>query len=128
VKETPARGDFEDFRGVIEQREYFQLAVTPPQQKDPALQAAQPPASLAVAGEMVKYYRLVGIIMDRDPQAVVEDLRNRTTHFLSRGDMMPREDAGKAAPQVPWGNMTVEDILPGRVTFNIDGQIVGMDL
>jgi hypothetical protein len=121
--------DFENYRKVLERREFFQLAVTPPsQQNGNPTQVAAPSVFPTVAIDLVKYYRLVGVVMDQKPQAIVEDLRNRTTHFLFKGDMLPREDAQKTIPQLPWGDMVVAEILPTRVTFAIDGQSVALDL
>ena len=58
--------------------------------------------------------RLIGILMDKDPKAIVEDLQDQQTHFLSRGEAI--------------GTILLEDIQADKVIFVYDNQRIEMAL
>ena len=58
--------------------------------------------------EIAANFKVVGIVMDKDPQAVIEDVKNSTTLFLSNGDAM--------------GEGRLESINPGNVVVAFGSQ------
>jgi len=54
------------------------------------------------------HLRLVGIVMDQNPQAIIEDSQSKETFFLFKGDKIDE--------------ITVEDILENKVVITYRGQ------
>lgn len=84
---------FESYKQTMAGRDVFQAPWEKP------VQAA--PASGASAAELSKQLKLVGILMDKDPKAIVEDLGTQQTFFVSPGERI--------------GNAIVEEIREDKV-------------
>lgn len=72
--------------------------------------AAPEEAVTSVVDDFTQSYKLVGIILDQYPQAVIEDAKNDRTLFLSKGEEI--------------GGAILEKIEEGRVIFLRNGQRV----
>ena len=55
------------------------------------------------AVDISQQLRLIGIVLDQDPKAIVEDLKGKQTVFLSEGEF--------------WGEIQLEEIRADRVIF-----------
>jgi hypothetical protein len=84
---------FESYKQTMAGRDVFQAPWEKP------VQAAS--ASGASAAELSKQLKLVGILMDKDPKAIVEDLGTQQTFFVSPGERI--------------GNAIVEEIREDKV-------------
>ena len=60
--------------------------------------------------DWVKDLKLVGILLDGEPKAVIEDLKKNETLFLSPGQSL--------------GNAVLQEIQEGKVVFVYQGQRV----
>ena len=69
---------FDAYKKTMEGRDIFQSPWEKP--------VAAVSASNASAAELVKQLKLVGILLDKDPKAIVEDLGTRQTFFVSPGE------------------------------------------
>lgn len=69
---------FESYRPAMEGRDIFQA----PWEK-PVVETA---ASGDSASELIQQLKLVGILLDNDPKAIIEDLTTQQTFFLSSGE------------------------------------------
>ncbi len=58
--------------------------------------------------DLSKDFKLVGIVLDKKPQAIIEDLQSKQTYFLFVGDELH--------------NAVVKKIEEGKVTFTLNGQ------
>ena len=96
-EESPVRAietrSFESYQQTMEGRDVFQAPWEKP------VQAAPAPGASAV--ELSKQLKLVGILMDKDPKAIVEDLGAQQTFFVSPGERI--------------GNAIVEEIREDKV-------------
>jgi len=61
-----------------------------------------------------KRIRLIGILMDSDSKAIVEDLKEKQTHFLSKGESI--------------GAVILEDIQEDKVIFQYHNERIEMAL
>jgi len=59
-----------------------------------------------------KRIKLIGILIDSDSKAIVEDLKEKQTHFLSKGESL--------------GSAVLEDILEDKVLFKYANEIIEM--
>jgi len=59
-----------------------------------------------------KRIKLIGILMDSDSKAIVEDLKEKQTHFLSKGESL--------------GSAVLEDIQEDKVLFKYANEIIEM--
>ena len=84
---------FDSYKQMMEGRDVFQSPWERP------VQAA--PVSGASAAELTKQLKLVGILLDKDPKAVVEDLGTHQTFFVSPGERI--------------GNAVVQEIRQDKV-------------
>ncbi len=84
---------FESYKQAMAERDVFQA----PWEK-PAEVASVPGVS---ASELTKQLKLVGILLDKDPKAIVEDLGTQQTFFVSPGERI--------------GNAVVAEIRPDKV-------------
>lgn len=73
------------------------------EQRNPFHLATKGAGKDSVVLELKSKYRVVGIILDQNPVAVIEDVKNRKTLFLSREDSLE--------------GLVVGDITHGRVLF-----------
>lgn len=69
---------FESYKQTMEGRDVFQAPWEKP--------VKEIPASSASAAELAKQLKLVGILLDKDPKAIVEDLGTQQTFFVSPGE------------------------------------------
>ena len=83
----------------------FQRAVV---ESQPGALIEAAPASAAF--DLSQNYKVVGIMVDKDPKVVVEDIRNQRTLFLSSGDEL---EGGK-----------LQEIRDGKAIFLFNGQQV----
>ena len=81
----------------------------------------RPPATHKPAGNprgmpaaWIKRLKLVGVVLDQEPQAIVENRRTRQTLFLRRGDRVE--------------GAVVKEILEGKVILTYAGQSVELTL
>ena len=79
----------------INKRDLFMPADVPPEPENTMLPVAIP--------ALEKKIKLIGIMVDKDSKAIVEDLQNKQTHFLSRGDSI--------------GTVLLEEIREDKVIF-----------
>ena len=68
------------------------------------------PASPDVAMDLARDLKLVGIVMDQNPKAIVEDVKNNQTLFMSKGDKI--------------NNAVLKDIQSGKAIFSYNNQDV----
>lgn len=61
-------------------------------------------------GELASNLRLAGIIVDKQPQAIIEDTKLKKTYFLNKGDYIDE--------------IKVEEILEGKVILSLNGEKV----
>ena len=59
-----------------------------------------------------KRIKLIGILIDSDSKAIVEDLKEKQTHFLSKGESL--------------GSAVLEDIQEDKVLFKYANEIIEM--
>ena len=74
---VPETKPFSFYQSVMEQRDIFQS----PWDKATAVATAAAPAA-----DLAKQLKLVGIVLDKNPQAVIENVKTKETLFLSVGD------------------------------------------
>jgi len=84
---------FDSYKPAMEGRDIFQAPWEQP--------AQDIPASGVPGTELVKQLKLVGILLDKDPKAIVEDLGTQQTFFVSPGERI--------------GNAIVQEILQDKV-------------
>jgi len=84
---------FYSYKPAMESRDIFQAPWEQP--------AQDIPASSVSSTELVKQLKLVGILLDKDPKAIVEDLGTQQTFFVSPGERI--------------GNAIVQEILQDKV-------------
>jgi len=97
----PARS-FEEYASQIQGRKIFQS----PLEREKAQMS-----SLAVnVSEVTKNLKLTGIVLDKDPQAIIKDVQMNQNVFVHRGDQI--------------NGAVVEDILEGKVILNVQNQRV----
>ncbi|MEW5895344.1 MAG: hypothetical protein AB1650_06280 [Candidatus Omnitrophota bacterium] len=99
VQET----SFDDYADIFNGREIFQSVL-----KDSSVIQTAPVKSADYDnGFMAGEYKIVGILINQEPQAVVEKRKDRSSFFLSVGDEVD--------------GAIVEEIHPGRVVFSSRG-------
>lgn len=67
-------------------------------------------ATASTGAEALKQFKLVGVVLDKDPKAIIEDSQSKETLFVSKGQSV--------------GSGIVEDISEGKVHIKYNGQIV----
>lgn len=101
VLETESRADivsFDSYLKDINQREIFSNVA--------AARDAQPGSILNA--ELIKDIDLIGVILDKIPQAVIEDRKAQRTYYVTEGQYV--------------GELQIEDIQEGKVILTLDGQ------
>ena len=69
---------FDDYQAKFEQKDIF---------ISPWDRARQKPGNLKkISSDLTRQLKLVGIVLDENPQAIVEDIKERQTYFLSEGE------------------------------------------
>ncbi len=86
---------FDDYRLQLEQTDVFEAPWEAP--KDTSTKNLDTPLV-----ELTKVLRLIGIVLDADPKAIVEDLKTKQTYFLSIGE----EISGAKLKSVDEGKVT----------------------
>jgi hypothetical protein len=104
-KQASPASSIDDYQKIVEAKTIF---ASPGRTEKPAAME-----SLA-AQDALKGLRLVGIITEKPPQAIIEDMQNKQTLFLGEGEMI--------------GKMQVQQILSDRVILVYDGQSVTLSL
>ena len=97
---------FEAYAKGLETRDLFQSLRDKLKKDTPNLKKALP--------ALHKRIKLIGILLDGDSKAIVEDLKEKQTHFLSRGESI--------------GTVFLEDIREDRVIFMYNNERVEMTL
>lgn len=99
IKESPlpAPTTFDYYAERLNKRDIFKPA---PGQD----QAGQGTTGKSNLEELASNLRLAGIILDKQPQAIIEDTKLKKTYFLNKGDYI--------------GEIKVEDILEGKVILS----------
>ena len=97
-----------EYENAIAGRDIFHPAWLPSEPVLGPTALAQPDSP--AASEFLQTLKLVGIILDKDPQAIIEDRQTQNTFFLHSG-----EDIKGAK---------IEAIHKGKVSLNYGGQIV----
>lgn len=78
---------FESYKQMMAGRDVFQAPWEKPVQ--------EVPASNVSAAELAKHLKLVGILLDKDPKAIVEDLGTQQTFFVSPGEKIGNAVVGE---------------------------------
>jgi len=110
IKETKA-ADFEDYAAVIKGKDMFAA----PNKKAADTSSRKPAAS--VQQDFMLFsggYELKGIVIDRDPVAIIEDIKKKQTMFLGQNDNL--------------GEAVIKVILDEKVVFGYRGRDVEMEL
>lgn len=81
---------FDSYKQTMEGRDIFQA----PWEK-PVQEVSAPNVS---AAELAKQLKLVGILLDKDPKAIVEDLGTHQTFFVSPGEQIGNAVVGEIRP------------------------------
>lgn len=93
----------EHYLSAVQKRDMFDASAAP------GASSATENLPAAIAADDPRHaFRLVGIVMDNDPQVIIEDLRSRETHFLSAGQKIQQ--------------FTVETISESNVTLSGNGK------
>lgn len=95
---------FDDVRGIFTSRNIFQ-----PAQAQETADTVQIPEEQPRM-DFNQMYRIAGIVLGDQPTAIVENIQNSTTVFLTVGDSLD--------------NAVVKEIRRDRVILEVDGQIV----
>ena len=98
----PEAKPFDYFQEKIGQRNLFYNPWEKPSQVNPMDQQ--------VNSNFTSQLKLVGIVLDADPKAIIEDLASQQTFFLSKGDNV--------------NNAVVQDILEDKVILIYNNQVV----
>jgi hypothetical protein len=88
----------------LQERDLFRSIQDRVRTDRPALKKALP--------ALHKRIKLIGILLDEDSKAIVEDLKEKQTHFLSRGESL--------------GTVFLEDIQEDKVIFMYNNERVEM--
>jgi len=107
--EEQAAVPFEEYETVFGERDIFQMPA-----KDGGGLVPSLSGGAEEAGPFDQQYLVVGILVDEDPRAVVQDKQTHETFFLSVGGSL--------------NDATVEQILPHTVIFNRYGKRFEMNL
>lgn len=101
--ELPQPKSFNFYKQELERYDFFQAPWEAPAPK--AAETAAVPVY-----DLSKDFKLVGIVLDKKPQAIIEDLESKQTYFLHVGDSIR--------------NAVVKEIHEGKVVFSYNGQTV----
>ena len=98
--------EFSEYTEIIKARDIF----NPPYDKEvapPPSQEISKPEQVPVP-DLTQQYKLVGILVDNKPVAIIEDLRSKETLFLSQGEH--------------FGEAVLEEIKEGKVVISFQNQ------
>ena len=96
---------FEVYEQSINERNLFEPLRSGNLKADPRVMQKALPA-------LHKRIKLIGILIDSDSKAIVEDLKEKQTHFLSKGESL--------------GSAVLEDIQEDKVLFKYANEIIEM--
>jgi hypothetical protein len=105
----PVAAPFSDYEQVFKSRDLFAIEEEQPVQVEMAQPAPIAPP-VVVQRDLSQELKLVGILLDDRPQAVLEDLKNQTTIFLHKGESH--------------GDIVLEDVQEGKVTIRYHNELV----
>ena len=96
---------FAEYAAVFEARDIFESpfekeAITP-------VEEPRPVETVAPVKDLTNDFLLVGIVIDDDPRAIIEDIQNQETLFLSVGEHL--------------GEAVIKEIHEGRVVLDYQG-------
>ncbi len=94
---------FDEYLAMLEQRNIFEM----PWEKS---KPQETPVAAAPAPQLSESIRVLGIVLDNQPQAILEDVKTSQTVFVSVGQTI--------------SDAVVEEIREGKVIFNYHGQKV----
>lgn len=103
----PESKDFKEYAETIKQRDIFKVIYADSRKPK---NIKPPKAEKVLYSDFIKDYRLVGIMLDRVPRAIVEDLENSDTLFLSPGDSM--------------GEAVLEEVQEDRAIFRYRNNLI----
>ncbi len=94
---------FDEYSRIFGERDVFII----PYRKEPAKAVPQRKAAVILTEQQadVSHFRLLGIVMDQHPLAIIEDTADKQTSFFSRGDSI--------------GKGTLQDIQENKVVIMI---------
>ena len=101
---------FEEYEKVFSSREMFQSTVDVSSGQEKS--ATQQKTSVGAEERLKEKYRIVGIVIDKNPEVVFEDITTTETFFLSSGETL--------------GEAVIQDILPGKVVLAVGDSTVIM--
>jgi len=98
--------DYDYYYKQFSKRDIFNAPLTPDK-----TEASNVSASLK---EATKNFKLVGVILGKQPQAIIEDKATKMTHFLNKGDSLDK--------------IQVKDILESKVILSSAGEDIELSL
>lgn len=98
---------FLQYADLFKRREIFKVY----EKASPFVAPVTPRATLA---EQVSGFSLIGIIFEKEPQAIIEDKKTGKTYFLKKGDYL--------------NNIKVEEIKRGKVRLRLDTETMELEL
>jgi len=98
---------FDSYKSAFEQQNIFQMPWEKPKKK---VKEEVPKAAVDISSE----YQLMGIVLDKNPQAIIQDIKQKQTHFLSQGEKL--------------GEAVLKKIYEDRVLFEINGEEAELSL
>jgi hypothetical protein len=105
-EKTVSASSLEDYKKIVDTKAVFAL---------PASRTGRPATSEALgARDILKEFKLVGIMPGNPPQAIIEDIQNKQTLFLKEGEMID--------------SIQVRQILTGRVMLGYNEEIITLSL
>jgi DNA mismatch repair ATPase MutL len=106
-QEKPA-SSLEDYQRLIGEKAVFSVSAADAQQRSPAVLEGMN------ARDILKEFRLVGVMPGDPPQAIIEDIKNKQTLFVKEGEMID--------------SIQVKQILTGRVMLGYNEEIITLSL
>ncbi len=106
----PEPKPFDAYSGIIARRDIFSILQRAENPVSPGSQTEVPQVSLKSTQDWIGNFKLVGIFLDGEPKAVIEDSQKNETFFLSRGQQL--------------NEAVLEDIQEGKVVFTYQGHRV----
>lgn len=106
IESLAPKKPFDVYAASLHKKDLFGLATEMNTAQTAVLEKAMP--------ALHKRIKLIGILVDNDSKAIVEDLQEKQTHFLSQGERV--------------GNILLQEIQENKVIFNDDGKTVEMAL
>ena len=106
----PEPKPFNEYGSIIGRRDIFSILQANEQLASSENHNEVPPIALESTQDWIKNLKLVGILLDGEPRAVIEDSKTNETVFLSHGQQLDKA--------------VLEDIQEGKVIFLYQGHRV----